>query len=174
MGFLTDKMGPLPVWAWGGIIGTGGYLLIRQMGGSKQSSSTAQQIPVIAGLPNDGSGGAGPIDTTTPTQPIQFPPELNPLNPPTVPSPGTTTASNGQFSNIPSCIDAHPGEYCIEHFVNQGGNMYVGESQPYIGLVPAGSQWWNNLSTNLGNEVSYSYLQAARGNTQNSPAPRAY
>lgn len=173
MGFLTDKMGPLPVWAWGGIIGTGGYVLLKRMS-SQAPSSTAQQIPVIAGLPNDGSGGTTPIDTTGGNIPIQFPPELPPLNPPVTPPASSTGASNGQMSNIPPCIDAQPGQYCIEHFFNQGGNMYVGESQPYIGLVPAQSAWWNNLSTNLGNEISYSYLQAARGNSPNSPAPRAY
>lgn len=42
---LTKKMGPLPVWAWGLILGIAGYLVYRHMASSSTSSSPTTQDP---------------------------------------------------------------------------------------------------------------------------------
>jgi hypothetical protein len=38
--FLTQKMGPLPVWAWGGILGAVAVVYIRMRGGSSSTGTT--------------------------------------------------------------------------------------------------------------------------------------
>jgi hypothetical protein len=56
--FLTKKVGPLPVWGWGGIVavGLGGILYLR----SKSASSTASTTPAVAGgTMAAGSGATG-------------------------------------------------------------------------------------------------------------------
>ena len=55
---LLHKLGPLPVWAWGGIIGVGGLAAVAVFGGHKSSSvkSSGQQF---ATAPAGDSGGGG-------------------------------------------------------------------------------------------------------------------
>lgn len=41
---LTKKMGPLPVWAWGLIIGIGGYIVFRRLGSSSTATSPTDSV----------------------------------------------------------------------------------------------------------------------------------
>lgn len=76
---FTRKLGPLPVWAWGGVIG-GGLLVYRMAnGGGSGSASSPFVQPVSGGTPLDydnlagggGSGsGSGAAPTPTPATPV--------------------------------------------------------------------------------------------------------
>lgn len=67
-GALTRKIGPLPVWAWGGVVG-GSLLAYRALTGSGGGGAVSSAVtPVGGGLadPSEGSGGGG-ASAETPT-----------------------------------------------------------------------------------------------------------
>jgi hypothetical protein len=95
---LTRKIGPLPAWAWGGVVG-GGLLAMRALtgGGSGESSPFVQ--PIAGGEPFDfdagagaggASGGSGSIPGTAPDAPPDWwskPPAWWPTPTPATPKP---------------------------------------------------------------------------------------
>lgn len=76
---LTRKLGPLPAWAWGGVVGVAalGYRALRGPGATGPSSSSGS-VPTIGGdgafdygdLPDAGGGGGGGTDGTPQIPPI--------------------------------------------------------------------------------------------------------
>jgi hypothetical protein len=65
----TRKIGPLPAWAWGAVVG-GGFLVYRAVSGGPKTASSPFVQPIAGGTPIDfGSGGGGGGSTTAPTPP---------------------------------------------------------------------------------------------------------
>ena len=66
---LTRKLGPLPAWAWLGIVGVGAFLYMRRGGGSQAPAETGLETPPdvgriepdsgLGGLPASGGGAPG-------------------------------------------------------------------------------------------------------------------
>lgn len=55
-GSLTKKVGPLPVWAWGLVIGIGFVAYTRLRGTSLSSTSSEESLEGSTGISSDGSG----------------------------------------------------------------------------------------------------------------------
>ena len=58
-GSLTKKVGPLPVWAWGLVVGIGIVAYMRLRGTSLSSSSSEETLEGSTGISSDGSGTSG-------------------------------------------------------------------------------------------------------------------
>lgn len=130
---LTRKIGPLPAWAWGGILG-GGILVWRFARGGGSGTGTIIEGGMIPDGFGGGGGGGGGSDngaTTTPVPfPVQPPPAIVPLpappaiigdtilrpptpdmsfvipKPPTVPSPAVTAPAVTKAAVAASTVGA--------------------------------------------------------------------
>ena len=65
MSFFTKKVGPLPIWAWGGLAAGGTFLILKRGGGSKKDSGAPQgQTSGGSQPPNDAGNYNATINST--------------------------------------------------------------------------------------------------------------
>lgn len=139
---LGRKIGPLPVWAWGGVVG-GGILIVRAMSGGGASSPFVQPIAQDGSMNFEPGGAAGGGDAAPPwyaTIPgvgtiIDRPPgEVTIIKPPatpTTPAPVTRTiltlkSRTNFFTNPlkPHTSEGASGSYIVQKVTIGGKQWY--------------------------------------------------
>lgn len=146
---LTKMAGPLPIWAWLGVVG-GGLLIARYVNKSGADAAIDSEAGVLPAYPSGTSSGksgaATPIDTTFPTgrvsvvgadgtsYEIESPVgSLSDLIPLITNQPGRVNADPAPIIPVPIAVTPQPTKGCFQYNVSTVSSGVASGSKEFYG-----------------------------------------